>query len=435
MNSRPISTEDESVVSTSQVKRKFKLRYLNVFWLLLGPGVLAMIGDNDAGGVISYAVTGAKFGVGLFIPLVLVLGVVTFTVQEMSLRVGVVSSTGYAKLVFDRFGKFWGYYHITTLTLENLITLLTEFIGMTAGLVILGLPLWTADLVSLGLVVSITMFTGYWTKERLTLFIGALNVVFVVVALLTHPSFQDVAHALVRWNLPAFAPFKNVIWYVIATIGNAIAPWMIFFQGSAVIDKGVTKKQLVLGRMDTAIGAVVQVVIAAFIILCGAALFGHVSHLSSAGPATLISALNIHFGRLAAILFGFGIFNAGFLAAITISLSSSWTIAESFGWARSLNDSIRKAPGFYGVYFGSLLVAAGVLLIPNLPMDFISVLAQVVGGVLIAPILIFLVLFAADRKMMGQYASRLWSKCWGWSIVILLIALTIATFWQTFGTF
>ncbi|MCY0870240.1 MAG: divalent metal cation transporter [Firmicutes bacterium] len=405
-------------------------RWTWLIWILLGPGVIAMIGDNDAGGVISYAVTGATFGISLFIPLVLSLGVVTYTVQEMSMRVGAVSQTGYAKLVFNRFGRGWGFYHITTLTIENLITLVTEFIGMTAGLVLLGLPMWGADLCAFALVMFVAAFTGYWTKERLVLLIGAMNVVFIGVAILTHPDAGAIAHSLLTWNVPTVAPATVVIWFVIATVGNAIAPWMIFFQGSAVIDKGLNARTLKLARADTAVGAVVQVVIAATIIVCGGALFGVMRNVNLSGPAQMISAFILHDGRLAGILFGFGLFNAGFLAAITVSLSSSWTIAESFGWARSLNDSVRKAPGFYGVYIGSLLIAAGALLIPHLPLDALAVVAQVVGGVLMAPILLFLVLFASDRALMGSFVTRLPARIWAWCIVALLIGLTLAALVQ-----
>jgi Mn2+/Fe2+ NRAMP family transporter len=276
----------------------------------------------------------------------------------------------------------------------------------------------------------VAAFTGYWTKERLVLLIGAMNVVFIGVAVLTHPDPGVIAHALVAWTVPPVAPATVVIWFVIATVGNAIAPWMIFFQGSAVIDKGLSARTLKLARADTAVGAVVQVVIAATIIICGGALFGVIQHVNTAGPAQMISGFIARDGRLAGILFGFGLFNAGFLAAITVSLSSSWTIAESFGWARSLNDSVRKAPGFYGVYIGSLLLAAGALLIPHLPLDALAVVAQVVGGVLMAPILLFLVLFASDRALMGAYVSRLPARIWAWCIVSLLIALTLAALAQ-----
>jgi Mn2+/Fe2+ NRAMP family transporter len=155
---------------------------LLLFWALIGPGLLAAMADNDAGGMISYCVTGVKFGIGLFIPLVFCLAVVTYTVQEMAMRLGTVTQIGFTKLIGDHYGRSWLYYHLATLFSENLLTLLTEFIGMTAGLVILGLPLWISDLISLLLILSITVLTGYWTKERLALLIGALNVIFVVVA-------------------------------------------------------------------------------------------------------------------------------------------------------------------------------------------------------------------------------------------------------------
>ena len=173
---------------------------------------------------------------------------------------------------------------------------------------------------------------------------------------------------------------------------------MIFFQGSGTIDKGVTPKDLNLKRIDTAIGCVIQVVTAAGIILCGAALYGHIHDVSNAGPSDILRALDHVTGRWAAILFGLGLFNAGFLASITISLSSSWSVAELFGWSKSLNDKIWEAPKFYAIYIGSLVLAALAILIPNLPLNFISIITQVIGGILMSPLLIFLVIMTSDKK-------------------------------------
>ncbi len=256
-------------------------RFLMVFWALIGPGLLAAMADNDAGGMISYSVTGVQFGIGLFIPLVLCLVIVTFTVQEMAMRLGAVTQTGFTKLIGRHYGGFWVRYHVITLFSENMLTLLTEFIGMTAGLIILGLPLWAGDTISLLLILSITVFTGYWTKERLALLIGALNIIFVVVAAMTHPSMAAIGHAFATWNVPANS--GNLSWYIIALIGNAIAPWMIFYQGSAYIDKGVIADNLRLGRIDTGIGCVVQVLIAACAIIAGAALYGHLPNVAALG--------------------------------------------------------------------------------------------------------------------------------------------------------
>ncbi len=407
-------------------------RYLWTFWALLGPGLLAALADNDAGGVISYAATGVQFGIGLFVPLVLCLAFLTFTVQEMSMRLGAVTQEGFSRLAKRKYGKFWGYYHISTLAFENLLTLITEFIGMTAGLVLLGIPMWLADLLCLIFITSFAIFTGYFTKERIALLVGSLNTVFLIVAAMTHPSVSALGRAFATWNVP-HALQGGVIWFVIATVGNAIAPWMIFFQGSGTIDKGVSSKELRLGRIDTAFGCIVQVVIAAGIIICGAVLFGHIENVSSVGPSAIISGLHHTVGRWAAILFGMGLFDAGFLASITVSLSSSWSIAELFGWSKSLNDKIRQAPKFYAVYIGSLVLAALVILIPNLPLNFISIITQVIGGVLVTPLLIFLVLMTSDKKLMGEYRTKLFGRIWGWAMALLLIGLTVATFWQTFA--
>ncbi|HHY67795.1 MAG TPA: divalent metal cation transporter [Alicyclobacillus sp.] len=415
----------------AQDKKSWR-RWVWLFWALLGPGLLAMLGDNDAGGVIAYAVTGAQFGIGFFVPLLFCLAPLTFTIQEMSMRLGVVTQTGFSKLVFRQYGRFWGFYHITTLALENLLTLVTEFIGMTAGLVMLGLPLWASDGICLTLTVSFVLFTGYWTKERLALFIGAANLVFLVAAWMTQPSMATIVRAFQTWNLPSVpGPGGDLIWYILATIGNAVAPWMIFFQSSAVIDKGMTPEDLNLGRIDTALGSLMQTIVAMGVMICGAALFGHVQDIGDTGPSTMIRSLYDVAGRWPAILLGIGLFNAGFLAAITISLSSSWTIAEAFGWLKSLNDRLSTAPKFYAVYIGSILCASLAILIPDLPLNFISVVTQVIGGILMAPILIFLVLMTSNKKLMGNYKNGLVGSLWGWIMVTLLIALTAATFWKT----
>jgi len=409
-------------------------RSIWVFWALLGPGFVATLANNDAGGVISYAVTGAQFGIGLFVPLVICLAPLAFTIQEMSMRLGAVTQEGFSKLVLRRYGRFWGYYHTATLAFENLLTLMTEFIGMTAGLLLLGLPLWLSDASCLLLIVTCVLLTGYWTKERVALVVGALNAVFLVVAAMTHPSMAEIGHAFVAWNVPK-AAHDNVSWYVIATVGNAIAPWMIFFQGSGTIDKGVTSRDLRLSRIDTAVGCIIQVIIAAGIIVCGAALFGRVHDVSHSGPADFITSLDRVVGRWPAILFGIGLFNAGFLASITVSLSSSWSIAELFGWSRSLDDRISEAPNLYAIYIGSLVVAALAVLLPDLPLNFIAVITQVIGGILMTPLLVFMVLMTSDQDLMGAHSTRLLARLWSWAMVALLIVLTVAAFWNTFSSF
>lgn len=398
---------------------------------LLGPGLVAALADNDAGGVISYAVTGARFGIGLFLPLTLLMAVVTYTVQEMAMRLGVVAQESYNSLVRHKYGRFWMGYQLLSLVAENLLTLMTEFIGMAAGLVLLGLPHWLAVLLGLGFVLGIALLRGYATKEKIAVGIGCLNVVFIVVACMTKPSWGAVGAAFLHWGVPQ-GEQGSVVWYLIALAGNAIAPWMIFYQNSAYINKGAKRAELKKGRADTVIGCVLQVVIAVFILLIGAALFGCIQDVENASPAQLITALQEKFGFVPAMLFGIGLFDAGLLAAVTVSLSSSWSVAEAFGWSKSLDDSILQAPRFYSVYFVSAAVAAAVVMIPQLPLNHLAVLVQVISGVLMTPVLIFLTLLTCRRDVMGEYRNTVFQTIKAWLVVGVLGSVSVLSIWTAF---
>jgi Mn2+/Fe2+ NRAMP family transporter len=408
-------------------------RYPWLFWALIGPGILATMANNDAGGMISYAVTGGKFGIGIFMPLVFIGAIFTFVTQEFAMRLCIVTQTGFTRLIRQHFGRFWLTYHIATLTVENLLMLITEFIGMTAGLLLMGLPLWLSDVFSLLLVLAIIIFTGYWTKERIALFLAAVNIVFVISALMTHPSMAAIGHAFVAWNAPAGSNGLNLIWYIVALFGNSVAPWAIFFQGSSEIDKGVIDEKVHLGRIDTVVGTIITVAIAAFVIIGGAALFGRIPNLASAGPADMISGFINFSGRWAGTLFAIALFNTGFLAAICVGLSSSWSMADAFGWAKSLNDRITEAPKFYAVYIGTVILAAAAVLIPNLPLNFTSVIAQVGCGLLMIPILVFLLLLTNNKQLMGKYKNSLVCNIRGWLVFAALTAIVVLPILNTFG--
>jgi Mn2+/Fe2+ NRAMP family transporter len=427
--SRPPLTETPSKFRdlVGQPKRGWR-SFTFTFWALIGPGVLATLANNDAGGMISYTLTGAHFGIGLFIPLALCLWIATYTTQELAMRLCTVTQTGFTKLIRLHFGEFWQTYNVISLSLSNLLMLTTEFIGMTAGLTVLGLPLLVSVLLSLMLTVSIILFTGYWTKERLALFVGAVNVVFVILAFMTHPRMAAIEHAFTAWDVPSNS--SNVLWYVAALIGNSVAPFAIFFQGSADIDKGLIDRHIHLGRLDTLLGSILETGIAACAILAGAALYGRVSNLDSTGPADLIKAFLSSTGRWPGILFGLGIFNAGLLASFTVSLSSSWAAAEAFGWAKSLNDKISEAPKFYAVYICSVIIAALVVLIPKLPLNFMSVMAQIGCGILMAPVLAFLSLLTNNQQLMGKHKNSLFENIRAWTVATVLIGIAFLLIWN-----
>jgi Mn2+/Fe2+ NRAMP family transporter len=353
----------------------------------------------------------------------------TYTVQEMAMRLGVVADKGYTHLIRERYGRGWMFFQLIALVIENLITLITEFIGMSAGMVIIGLPMWLAVLISLMLVASLVLVGGYNTKERMALIIGMFNIVFIIVDFLTKPDLSAVGKAFLYWTVPP-QDKNDIIWYTIALIGNAIAPWMIFYQNGAYADKDIKTAGIRRGRMDTLIGCICQVLAAVFVIIIGASLFGVLPNLEQAGPAQLIEELGSRFGFAAALLFGLGLFNSGLLAAITVSLSSSWSVAEAFGWSKSLNDRVSEAPKFYAFYFASVCLAAGAVLIPNLPLNHLSVLAQVLGGVLMTPVLIFLTLLSSSREVMGEYRNSRRVSIRAWVVAAVLSAVSLLTVWN-----
>lgn len=398
---------------------------------LLGPGLLAALADNDAGGVISYAVTGAKFGYSLFLPLVCCMIVLAYTVEEMAMRLGVASEKGYHCLVKERYGTFWMVYQLLSLLAENILTLMTEFIGMSAGLLVLGFPMWLSVLIGVVLVLSITMVRGYATKEKIAIFIGLINVVFVVMVFFLEPDWSRIGLSFVTWSSQS-GDTLAVLWYGIAMVGNSVAPWTIFYQNGAYMDKGTTAMEIRKGKLDTIIGCVCKVGVAFFIVVIGATLFGAMGSLESAGPAEMIAALGSRFGRWASILFGLGLFNAGLLAAVTVSLSSSFSVAQAFGWSKSLNDSIRESPKFYGIYFGSVVLSAAVVLIPGLPLNQLAVLTQVLAGILITPVLVFLMLLTSDKTLMGSLCNTTGQKIRGWITVGVLGIVSIGAMFLPF---
>lgn len=396
--------------------------FAGLFWLLLGPGLLAMIGDNDAGGVISYAATGVQFGAGVFFLVILLLAPVTYSIQEMTMRLGSVSGRPFPALVFEKFGRFWGAFSLIALFIENLLTLITEFIGMGVGLTALGLPFTPAVLLCAVGVTAFALYGRYWSKERLALGVGLLNVVFVVLAMMT--SSHDTLNAPASALSPHVAD-TTFLFYIVATVGNAVAPWMIFFQGAAVLDKGMTQHDLRFGRLDTALGSAVQCGIALAILACGASLHGYAAHHPAvlSQPAAMLQGFLLQSGAWVRDMFAIGMINAGFLAAVTISLSTSWTFAGVLGWAHSLNDKPREAPKFYALYVGGLAAAALMVLIPGLPLTFLAVLTQAVAAVLMIPLLVFLCRLTSDRTLMGEHGNTAWVRLRAWVTTWLMIGL------------
>jgi Mn2+/Fe2+ NRAMP family transporter len=398
--------------------RKF-IRAIQIYLILAGPGILVMVADNDAGGITTYAATGAKFGYDLIWFLVL-LGPIAYFVQEMTVRLGAVTKHGHAEAIFSAFGWFWGWFSFLDLSLVNWLTLITEFIGMTAAMSIFGIPP-LLTVIAVILIMAFMVIQGrYWTWEKIALVFAALNLIYVPLAFMVHPDFNHVINTGIIPHFPGGFT-ATLFFFLMANIGTTIAPWMIFFQQSSVVDKGMKEKDIPFGKFDTAIGAMSTVLVAIFIIIVtGTVLPG--TNVDSAAQAarTLIDKYSYLGGAMLAI----GLFDAGLLGAICISLSSSWAFGEVFGWAHSLNHKIREAPWFYGIYFFALITAGAVVLIPGAPLVLITLFVQVIAVTLLPAAMVFLILLLNNEEIMGHYKNTMLQNIISWGTVIMIIILS-----------
>jgi Mn2+/Fe2+ NRAMP family transporter len=433
---------------------------------VVGPGIITMVADNDAGGISTYAQTGAKTGFGLLWAFIILLPM-AYYVQEMTVRLGAVTKRGHAEAIFDAFGPFWGWFSIFDLALINWLTLVTEYIGMTQAMRIFGIPESITFLGVTLLMFGIVMSGKYWTFEKLTLFFCLFNLVYIPAAIWAMQTgnvvdgWAAVGRGFYNPSLRGVLPGAAMITLVMANIGTTITPWQIFFQQSAVVDKGMDVRDIEAGKIDTFFGSFLTCMVAAFIIIAAAGVFYYnpanptpavvaadkEAEVATDGPwqavdpalhtwrdldsaaksAEAMPAVmpNATWGQWAKVLFAIGLFDAGLLGALCISLSTSWAVGEVFGWAHSLNKSVREAPWFYAVYLAMLISAGVVSLVASIELqDAITLFVQVVAVTLLPAALVFLILLLNDKPLMGQYVNTRWQNFVNWTIVIFVIVIS-----------
>jgi Mn2+/Fe2+ NRAMP family transporter len=394
---------------------------LGLLWLLIGPGVLVFLGENDAPSMLSYAATGARFGVGFFIPFVVVTFLMGFVVQEMTVRLGAVTHRGHAELIFDRFGRFWGFFSMADLVLGNFLTVVTEFIGIRAGLGFFGIRPVIAVGAGLAVVFAAITTGRYWTWERITLGLAIFNCLFVPAALLAHPDWSAVGHAMLTWRPLPQGHAADILLLILADIGATVTPWMIFFQQSAVVDKGMQPRDIRAGRIDTFLGTILAAAFGIAALLATVPLFHRGINASQFQAAEFAQALEPWIGHAGAALFALGIFESGIVAAIAISTSSAYAFGEILQTGHSLNRPLRDAWPFYLILLGSACAAAGLVLIPRAPLEFIVLTVNVVAVLAMPPALLFLLLLVNDREVMGEYVNGFWGNAAGIVVTLLLI--------------
>ena len=411
-------------------------RRLLIFLAVLGPGIITMVADNDAGGISTYAQTGAKTGFNLLWAFIILVPM-AYYVQEMTVRLGAVTKRGHAEAIFDGFGPFWGWFSIFDLALINWLTLVTEYIGMTQAMKLFNIPAPVTFFGVTALLFVIVVTGRYWTFEKITLFFCLFNLVYIPAAIWAMKT-GNVNEGWTAVGRGFFAPHfpggltVELITLIMANIGTTITPWQIFFQQSAVVDKGMDVRDVKMGKLDTLAGSFLTCVVAVFIIVATAGVFyyhpgGQITVESAAETAAQMPHVmpQHQWGYWARGLFAIGLFDAGLLGALCISLATSWALGEVFGWAHSLNKSVREAPWFYVAYVLMLMSAGVVSLVSSTKVqDVTTIFVQVVAVTLLPAALFFLILILNDKQVMGEHTNTRWQNIANWSIAIFVVAIS-----------
>ncbi len=404
------------------VKNQWQKRLLTHL-LIIGPGLIVMEADNDAGAVSTYTQAGAQYGLHLLWLMLLLLPVCYF-VQEMVARLGIATGQGHAAIIFKRFGKWWGLFSLFDLLLVNFLTLVTEFAAISLATTKMGIPPVVAVPVAAVALIALVLSGGYLRWERITIFLCIADLFWIAMAAACHAGFMPVLKNTFIPNLPPKGITPDLVLLVVAIVGTTIAPWQLFFQQSAVADKKLRFKDLGSARLDTLIGSCFTVIVAGAMICVANVMYTH--HINYTDPAQMAEALGPIVGywvRTGVLLF---MINAAVLGTTAISLASAWAYAEVKEWPHSLQMPFAKAKGFYLTYIGCTLAAAAVVLIPRAPLQLIIIGVQVLAGLILPSAIIFLQLLLNDRELLGdEFVNKPWNNVVNWTIVAVLFVLSL----------
>jgi Mn2+/Fe2+ NRAMP family transporter len=397
-------------------------RHLVTFLAIMGPGLIVMVGDNDAGGVSTYAQAGQNYGYSLLWVLLLLIPVLIVN-QEMVVRLGAVTGVGHARLINERFGRFWGWFSVGDLFLLNFLTIVTEFIGVSLALRYFGISPYVSVPLTAVLLIGITASGSFRRWERAIFLFIATSLVLYPVALLSGPHYGSIAYHLVVPGIQGGATSTAVL-LIIAIVGTTVAPWQLFFQQSNVVDKRITPRFIGYERADTVLGSVVVVagaiaieVVAVFAVR-GTNLAGKFT--DALGVARALEDHSYVFGALFAIV----LLDASIIGASAVTLSTSYAFGDVFGLKHSLHRSFRDAKPFYASYSALVVVAAGIVLIPKAPLGLITTSVQALAGVLLPSASVFLLLLCNDPEVLGPWVNQRWLNMLAGVIIGVLLTLS-----------
>lgn len=389
----------------------------------MGPGMVAALAGADAGGVATYSSAGALFGYGQLwtVPVMCLLLIVA---QETAARMGCVTGKGFASLIREQFGVRMSTLAMLALLISNTTVTLSEFAGIASGFALFGIPAYVSVPIAAVAIWALTMSGSYHRIEKILLLISCAFVTYVVAGVMVGPDWGDALNATL---IPRFSTDPQYFSVLVANIGTTIAPWMIFLAQSNVVEKNAHAEDLPYQRVDTVTGSVVASAISWFIILTtGAVLFP--AGIAVNGAEDAASALAPLVGPYAEALFGAGLVGASFLAACVLPGITSSAICEAFGWERGADRSWQEAPVYRGIITAIIYLSAVIVIVPNVNLFGIMMLAQVINGVLLPVLLVFMVLIAGDRHVMGKNANgRIWNAL-TWFTIIAVVVLTVVMF-------
>ena len=414
-----------TIAETDTGARRGWRRRLLTLAAIVGPGLIVMVGDNDAGAFGTYTEAGQNYGTSLLWTLLLLVPVI-YVNQEMVLRLGAVTGVGHARLIFQRFGRFWGAFSVIDLFLLNALTIVTEFIGIALGLDYLGVPRLVGVAIASILIVAAASTGSFRRFERFMMVLVFGSLLLVPIAVAIHPPVGQIARDMVVPHMPAGGQLADVMLLIIAIVGTTVAPWQLFFQQSYLIDKRIGPRFMAYSRIDLWVGIAVVIVGAVAMMAFTAAAFAGtagVGHFTDAGA--IARGIEAHAGRLMGILFAIALIDASIIGAAAVSLSTAYAIGDTFGIRHSLHRSPKDSIPFYLVFAGLIGVAAALVLIPGTPLGLLTNAVQSLAGVLLPSATVFLLLLCNDTAVLGPWRNGRWLNLFTGGVIAVLVLLSV----------
>jgi NRAMP (natural resistance-associated macrophage protein)-like metal ion transporter len=409
--------------------RTWRTRLILIF-AVLGPGFITANVDNDAGGILTYSAAGAQFGYTLLwtmIPITIAL----IVVQEMCARMGVITGKGLSDLIREEFGLRITFVIMILLIAVNFTNVVTEFSGIAGSMQLFHIPKYASVPVCAFIVWLLVVMGDYKSVEKVFLIASVFYIAYIITGVLSGPDWHLALVETVKLPPRNVWSDKDYVYTTVAVIGTTITPWMQFYLQSSIVEKGVSVRKYMASRIDVIVGSIFTDIVAWFIVVaCAATLYTHgIRHITD--PSDAAGAMKPLAGQYAFILFAAGLFNASLFAASILPLSTAYTVCEGLGFESGLDKSFNEAKFFYWLYSLLLFAGAAIVLIPNFPLVKFSILSQVLNGVLLPLILIFMLKLINKHELMGKYTNSRWLNVIAWTTAIIVTVLSLILVWNT----